>query len=529
MMQGKADAPPTVASDARGTGLSAEPPDSSDTDASRYLAFGPFVLDLQEHLLWQGASTHYLTPQTFKTLSLLLAHPGDVVSKRTLLEQAWPETVVTENALTRVIKEIRQTLNDPARDPRFVETVPRMGYRFLAEVHSVEAPTGAGTPDSPEIAPGATNHLALNPRRRYPILLGVSLAALFGSWLIVQEFEKSDQDPVESTTSLLSTDVSADAYLEYAQGRELISKRTEADRRRAVAHFRRAIQLEPDFAAAYSGLADALIELGTFLPPRAIMNDAISAIQQALMLEPDNVEARVSLAQLEGDYLWDFEAAEVNYHRALADYPDYLPAYRSYAIFLVFRGRADEALQWLAIAREQNPLSPETIALSGWAQLMLGHTDEADDTLTEALELAPDHILTHLNMGLLALRMEDFERASDHLQTAIDHAGDSPDLEGLLGYALARNGQAQQARTLLKELEQRAEKQYITPMAPALIYLGLGDREQTLRTLKAAYADRNWHLIMLQEHFLFDVLRGDGEFEQLVARVGPGSLVPGAE
>ncbi len=526
-----------------------------DAPEPRYLAFDGRVLDMESRQLWKDGASQYLTPRTFETLQLLLRHAGDVVSKDTLLAHAWPGTVVTENALTRVIKEIRQALDDPARAPRFVETVPRLGYRFLVEVRPLaefEPGTGPGSGANPGMAPGtasestasaetttgvpgSTTTRATNAppsrgsgvfRWLWPATALLALALVFFYDDLRHPF--TDEAATNGTVGPPSG-IGAEAYLEYVQGRELLVQRSEVERRRAVEHFRRAIELEPEYADAWSGLADALISLDGFLAPRSVLFDALEAARRGLELDSDNTQARVSLARLEGEYGWDFEAAESGFQQALADQPSYLPAYQEYAILLTWRGRYVEALDWLAQARALDPLDPATPAITGWVLLMAGRTAEARSALDTALALDPDLVITHLNLGLLELRLEDATAAAGRFAQAVELAGPSPDLEGLLGYSEARAGQTAAARARLAELEQRATTQYVTPMATAMIHLGLGELDAALERLRAAYGDRNWHLIMLREHFLFDDLRGMEGFEALVGAVERGGSTPAGD
>ncbi len=160
---------------------------------------------------------------------------------------------------------------------------------------------------------------------------------------------------------------------------------------------------------------------------------------------------------------------------------------------------------------------------------MAGRTAEARSALDTALALDPDLVITHLNLGLLELRLEDATAAAERFARAVELAGPSPDLEGLLGYSEARAGQTAAAKARLAELEQRATAQYVTPMATAMIHLGLGELDAALERLRAAYGDRNWHLIMLREHFLFDDLRGMEGFEALVEAVERGGSAPAGD
>jgi DNA-binding winged helix-turn-helix (wHTH) protein/Flp pilus assembly protein TadD len=501
-----------------------------------YLTFDDIIVDVQGHRIWRKGEPRHLPPRTFATLLTLVRHPRELVDRQALMEAVWPGSFVTDNALSRCIKEVRQVLGDPARAPRYIETVPRVGYRFLGEVTALDSfdPTvtkldGAAEPKagSPgdDIASSPTEAAKrLTRHRSGPVRLwaGAFLVILLAGMLVFFDNREPRETLEENLTGSVDPELGSAAYLEYVQGRELLNQRSEAERRRAVQHFRTAIELEPGYANAWSGLADALISLGTFLPPRAVLSDAMDAIRQALTLNPDNAAARLSLARLEAEYRWDFEQAETEFRRALQLQPDFLPAYLEYAIFLVFRGREEEALTQLDQAVAIDPLAPAPGAIRGWVLLMLGRVGEARVELEEALALDPRLVITHLNLGLLALREERPAGAVEAFSRALEFAGPSPDIEGLLGYAEARSGRASEARIRLAELMQRSETQYVPPISMAMIHLGLGEQQDAIRQLRAGYGDRNWHLIMLREHFLFDSLRGSEGFESLVAAVELG-------
>jgi tetratricopeptide (TPR) repeat protein len=151
---------------------------------------------------------------------------------------------------------------------------------------------------------------------------------------------------------------------------------------------------------------------------------------------------------------------------------------------------------------------------------MAGNTDAARALLAEALGMDTDLVITHLNLGLLALRETEYAAAIGHFEDAIDRGGPSPDLEGLLGHAAAKNGQTERAQAILERLAAWESERYVAPIGPALVHLGLGDTDAAIASLEAAVGDRNWHVVMLEHHFLFDPLRGEAAFEVLVDTVG---------
>lgn len=628
----------------------------------RIYSFGGFVLDIQERRLRSGDREIYLPPKTFDTLKFLVERHGSLVGKDELIEQLWKDTFVTDNALTRCIKEVRQALCDDARNPRFIETVPRIGYRFVAEVETIQEETeeefialeavveesreegpwqllekfsqsralqlwlamfltltlalvliyfvnrdpfsaglGAAKPEGKTVAvlpfqsleAGQKNlalelgladslitrlsrieELIVRPTgavRRYltnredPVAAGRELQVVavidgsvlkFGDRLRVTvqvvnvedgrtlwaaHFEENFSDVFRvldsisekvaaalglqlagETGQLLTKDYTRDsrAFLEYLQGRYLSRQRSEEALRKAVDHFRRAVGIDPNYALAYTGLADGFSALGTFLPPKAVYPQAEAAARRALEIDGELAEALVSMAVINADYYWNWEAAEQQFTRAITLSPNYPVARTEYALYLTLMGRFQEALMQLEKAQSLEPLSPLPRAASGWVYYMDGQYEKSLQALQDAVALDPAFVLTHLNLGLLWLETGKYEDAVSAFEKALELSGGAADIVGLTGYSYARAGQTAQALETIRRLETMSRERYVTSFATAIVYMGLGDNDRAFQSLDRAYGERTWHLGMLKMHPHFDSLRGDPRFQQLLKRVG---------
>ena len=182
--------------------------------------FGDFLLDVRERTLLKGGEPGYLPPRTFDTLLALVSRPGQLVSKDDLIRVIWEGGVVSDNALTRCIKEVRQALGDDAKSPSFIETVPRMGYRFIAEVEIIDD-SGQAAASPPETEPGGRGSSTI-VRRAFSAAL-VVLAAIVSLWLVTRppgdgkvEPGVVETKPLENSVAVLPfSDFSGNGDLDY--------------------------------------------------------------------------------------------------------------------------------------------------------------------------------------------------------------------------------------------------------------------------------------------------------------------------
>lgn len=632
----------------------------------RRLRFGAFVADLRTGELTKQGKRLHLQEQPFRLLAMLLERAGELVTREEVRQRLWPRAVVDfDHGLSKAVSKIRDVLGDSAEKPRFIETVARRGYRFLADVQTLPETDARPRELQPQGTEQDSVHgdvlTAHNTGRRAPwphrrialaIACGALLALLAMAWMVYwphrsfaaihslavlplanfsndasQEYfadgmtdelitqlgqirslriisrtsamsykntrkplatiareldvqavvEGSvlrDGDRVRITAQLirvpadehlwahsyegsfrdtlalqsevsqaiaaqiratlssqekaaLSTSkvVDADAYEAYLKGRYFWNKRDAAGLKKAIDYFQRAIAVDPGYAPAYAGLADAYSLAGAWeygvLPTQEAYPRAREAATKAVLLDPMLAEAHTSLAFSLDQYPWDWGKAEQEFRRALDLNPGYATAHHWYGYHLMTMGRSDEGIAELKRAQSLDPLS--LIIGAGFADVLyIAHRfDEAQRELQKTLEMDPDFAVAHHQKGQVLVQQRSPEAAIGEFQRAIELSGHSGAFDADLAYAYAVSGHADEARMIVGRLEQQKEESGSTDANIALVYVGLNDADQAMRWLEKAYAARFGPGILIRPPF--DPLRNDPRFKDLIRRLGLGT------
>jgi TolB-like protein/Tfp pilus assembly protein PilF len=313
--------------------------------------------------------------------------------------------------------------------------------------------------------------------------------------------------------------VRPDAYEAYLKGRFWWSKRSAETTPKAVAYFQEAIERDPSYAPAYSGLSDAYraFDVQGLAPPRDCMPKAEEAARKALALDDRLAEAHASLAGVLYRYDWDWEGAEREFRLSLELEPNYAEGHRAYAVYLMTVRRHEEALAEAQRARELSPLSLAINTELGLALARLGRYDDAVAQLRRTLEIDPKFGrayqtlgLTYLEKGDLPLALESFQKSAGRPQ----NAGGRP----WLGYAYGVVGRRSEALEVLARLEKVSQERYVSPQSFAIVHLGLGNKEQALAWLEKAYEGRAFEVLGFSGE-LFDRLSDDPHFQDLLRRM----------
>jgi tetratricopeptide (TPR) repeat protein len=315
--------------------------------------------------------------------------------------------------------------------------------------------------------------------------------------------------------------VHPDALHAYLKGRFFLNQRTRDGLEKALQHFEQAITIDPRYAHAYSGMADAheLFASYASVPPLDSLERGMKAALRALELDPELADAHTSLGTVYLSYTKDWERAEQAYIRALELNPSSALAHNRYSALLSYLGRHDQAITEAQRALELDPVSLLMSASLGIVYQRARRYDEAAAQIAQTLAMDSNYMLAHLDLGLINAARGSFEEAVMAFQRAITLAPDFGDLHALLGYSYARAGQVAEARGVGTRLRQLASQQYVSGYVLALYHLGLGEREQALDQLERAYADRSWLVLMLNVDPLLDPLRAEPRFRALVQRL----------
>jgi TolB-like protein/DNA-binding winged helix-turn-helix (wHTH) protein/Flp pilus assembly protein TadD len=626
------------------------------------LRFGVFEADPRLGKLTKHGIRLPLQEQPFQLLSMLLERPGELVSREELRAKIWPQTIVDfDHGLNKAISKIRDALGDSAENPRFIETVARRGYRFLADVAIVPdapqpvngdstVPADAGALARPEggtssrpppralglrligsglalalVLAGGLTWFLYTSRNSAPTIRSLAVLPLknlsgdvsqdyftdgMTEELITELGQISALRVISSTSAMLykgvdkpvaeiarelsvqavvegsvlrSGDrvritaqlirvpadeqmwahsyegdlrdtlalqsevaqaiagqiratlsqreqaalrnpkrVSPVAYENYLKGRYFWNKRTGDGLRKAIDYFTRAIEVDPNYAAAYSGLADAYALSGDWaygvLDPQDAFRQARAAATKALALDDALGEAHTSLAFVLDLYAWDWATAEKEYTRAIELNPGYATAHHWYGWHLLVTGRNSEGIFELKRAESLDPLSLIISANLAGALSVAHFYDESVKQSEKTLAMDPNFAVAHFALGQALEQKHMHAEAIAEFQKAIALSGHSGAFDSNLAYSYARSGRKAEAESIVKDLEAQPGRNPSIDANIALVYVGLGDHDQAMVWLDKAFEARFNPSILL--HPGFDPLRSDARFVELRRRAG---------
>ncbi|HSB08403.1 MAG TPA: tetratricopeptide repeat protein, partial [Blastocatellia bacterium] len=316
-----------------------------------------------------------------------------------------------------------------------------------------------------------------------------------------------------------------EAYRHYMKGRYFWDKRSAEGMQKAQEHFEQAIAIDPNYALAYAGLADCFALTDASPSPHSEgYAKAKSAAIQALALDETLAEAHTSLAWIKFNYEWDWGSAENEFNRAIELNPNYATAHHWYSVYLSYMGRYDEAITEIKKAQELDPLSLIVNTNVGVILSLARRYDEAIEELTKVLEMDPNFIRARLRLGLTYPYKKMYEEAIAQIQNGLSIANDEPSLLAALGSVYARSGQRSRAKQILQQVKQMQGRDGFRAMALANIYRDLGETEQALMYLQEAYEAHDTSLFEIKGEEVWDSLRSDPRFIDLLRRVEAGGV-----
>ncbi len=334
---------------------------------------------------------------------------------------------------------------------------------------------------------------------------------------------RSQLSPADERKLAKNYTANAEAYELYLKGRYQHLKLTLPEIQRGIALYHQAIDAEPTYAPAHAGLAEAYRTLaiaGWGIPSRELFPKAKAAALRALELDPDLAEAHIALGWVEFFFDWDWNAAENEFRKAIELSPNNADAHRGFAHLLSNLGRGDEAIAEGKRARELDPLSLITTALEGQFLFYAGHNDEAILRLRKSLEIEPDFWIAHNILGRVYAGQGRYDEAIDEFRKAIAFAGGANEPVTQLGYVLAKSGRPDKARSILQELEVSATKSYVPAYSFAVIYNGLGEKEEALKYLEKSFDEHEVQITFIKIDTRWNEVHGDRRFQNLMQRLG---------
>jgi len=613
--------------------------------------FGAFELDLRAGQLHRNGAKLRLQEQPFQILRVLLEKPGEVVTREELRKRIWPgDTFVDfDHGLYTAITKLREILHDSSEHPRFIETLPRRGYRFVAPVSKVEAiepvepapsgwarlrralaSRGSGTwlivlagvalvlavilfrnlhprrvsgvtkvqslavlplenlshdPDQEYFAEGMTDELITDlaqisalrvisrgsvmqyKAKRAPtpqIAHELNVDALVEGTVLrsgervritaqlidartdrhlwAQTYERDLRDvlslqdevaqtiaseieikltPQEQERLTSARPVNVEANDLYLKGRYFWNQRTGEGLKKGLEYFQKAIEVDPNYALGYAGLADSYVVSAYrgYLAPQEGYPKAKAAALKALELDDSLAEARTSLAAITGLYDHDWQGAERKFRRAIEMNPGYANAHHWRALNLDEMGRVDESVAEINRALELDPLS---MIINANVAVLLYHArryDQAIEQLRRASEMDSKlpPVQAQALLGMVYEQKGMYREAIAELQECVRSPEVAPFSLGALGHAYAAAGQRNKALKILEQLKALSKQRRVDPRAMAEVYVGLGDKDQTIAWLEQVYRQGSYGL---RADPRFDCLRSEPRFQALLARVG---------
>jgi TolB-like protein/Flp pilus assembly protein TadD len=316
-------------------------------------------------------------------------------------------------------------------------------------------------------------------------------------------------------------EVSPAAYEAYLKGRHLWNKRTEDGMRKSITFYEEAIRQNPQYAMAYAGIADSYVMLACrgMVPAKETFRKAKAAARRALDLDNELAEAHGSLAHVRL-HDWDWEGLERDFQRAIELNPAESIVYYWFGEFLMSMGRPHDAIAVMQKAFEADPLSAVIGASLGMILYLARRYEDAVTVLHHVQEISPEHFLPHMRLGLVRIQRGEYQGAVQEIETAVHLADRSTETLAALAMAWAGAGQRERAQAIADDLEAHRKERYVLPYNFAKIYAVLGDIERAFAWLETAYDDASPDLIELNSEPVFDRLRSDLRFPDLMRRVG---------
>lgn len=599
--------------------------------------------------------------QPLQVLAVLLERPGEIITREELRKRVWDDDTFVDfdHSLNISVNKLRDTLGDSAATPRFIETLPRRGYRFLAPVSSEVPPESSPTTPAPEaqlvlpvppvnegrsiwlrpsiwiaIAGGAvllvsfalwlwpqrdrfvTSHrkpmlavlpfddLTGDPHNEYFVAglhdelisqlgrldashLGViarSSAVQYSNtrktidqigrelhvdyilngavrqgaghfritaalirvsdqdqlWVETYQPDMGDilslqKDVAQKVSSALSmefqpatekkmreaTTQNAAAYQAYLKGRFLWYQETHAGLQQAVAEYQSALALDPNYAAAYVGMADAYNVLGGygFEPPEEAFPKGKAAAARALELAPDLSDAYGSMAFAAFYYDWDWSKAEELFRKALALNPNNQVAHEFYSSFLHMKGRLDEAEVENRAAQQLDPVSGWLHDDLGWMLLSQHKPEAATAEFQRATELLPNFPAGHLSLAVGYMRTRQFDKALAEVRKAEALGGEPTRVLEIMGSLQALSGDTAGAQETVDKLRTGAVAGRVSPYSVALIYTAMGKKSEALDWLERAYQEKDPWIVWIGVLTEWQSLRTEPRFMALLQKL----------
>lgn len=471
---------------------------------------GEWTIAPSRNLLMRGEETVRVEPRVMDALVLFADRALQLVPKETLVEHVWSGRYVTDEVVTVTIYALRKALGDDARRPRYIETIPRRGYRWLV---SKEPAAGRRQPaDAVRQTTTDSRPTVSGNRFSWPMVAAAATLVCFvaaSAWVL-------------SGSRYRRHVPSGEAHEAYVKGRYFLDQRSVRGWKQALEQFERAVALDPDDPAAQAGLADTYTAMSDFgvASPAELRPRALKAAQRALQLDARSAEGQAAAGRAALLFDWDFEAAERSLSRAIALDPDYMPAYQGMAWLKSARGQYDGAIDAAQRARQLDPVNTARYTELAWVLALGGRHSDAMREIDRALQLNPRAFEIYLMKGWANELTGQPEAAFNAYRESLQIGGAPDDMRQRLEGAYREQGLQGYYRVLL------TLRFGGTPMSEtfkAQMYARVGEVDRAIESLEQAYQRREGALAWVRVEPSFRSLRSDERFQRIAARIGPGN------
>ena len=314
----------------------------------------------------------------------------------------------------------------------------------------------------------------------------------------------------------------AEAYRFYLKGRHHWNRWTEGGFCKAIEYFQQAVEKDPGYALAYTGLADSYVLLGwnSYLTPKDAFAKGRMAAMGALRLDADLGEAHTPLAAVLWLHDWQWQEAQIEFKHSLELNPAHPTTNHWYAEYLMTMGRHEEAIARMKSSQELDPLSLIISVAIGWAFYMARRYDDAIEQLRRTVELEPNYPVTYWILGLLLRKMGRYELAIAEAEKGVKLSGGSSLMSAALAQTFATAGRRKKSIQILDDLKKLTKQKYVAPYFFAGIHIGLGEDDRAIEYLEKTYEEHSHWLIYLHLDPSMDGLRSNPRFQDLLRRVG---------
>lgn len=559
----------------------------------RLYEFNSFRLDPAESQLLRDGVPVSLTPKVFETLVVLVERNGHLVGKEELMKLVWAEAFVEEANLARCIHTLRKVLGEAHNAPRYIETVPKRGYRFNGDVRFHERAiadrpikTLAVLPFKSLVAENREEVLEVGMTDTLISRLGNNREIVVRPLSAVRKYGGLEQDAVQAGSALavdsvldgsiqrwgkhirvnvrliktangaslwtgtfdekftdifvvqdaISNKVAAalalrlggkehehltkrdteniEAYHCYLKGRFHWNKRAPQDLQKSIEHFKQSIVLDPNYALAFAGLADAYTLLANAgSPAHEIMPKAREAALQAVSLDDNLAEAHAALGNVIIYYDYDFVGAELEHQRAIELNPNYATARHWYSELLMGLGRHEEAIAEIRQALDIDPLSLILNRQYGASLLFARQYGAAIAQMKKTLELDANFAVGHSTLGVAYRMNGNYEESVEELARFQELMG-REQTAALMRESFAEGGW----REFLRAVTGKHRPANLTPYNLATFHAELGENDEAFVELNKSYQNREAILGLLRVDPRFDSLHDDPRFRDLLRR-----------